>query len=610
MGLVALENAGQQGIIRDIQPWQLPPGVWSDGNNVRMEHGSVQKCKGYSSVMETCPVDPYHVAYLKDAANNKYWVMCGLTAVHVYDVAAKTWSDITRSSGAYAATADEGWTSTVIGGVLVLNNFIDVPQFWSISASTGLPSTSTVLSALTAWGANDRCKSMRSFRSFLVAMNMEDKTAGTLRQSRLVKWSTEAAIQLVPSSWNEADATLDAGEYELADTKGAILDGLPLRDTFMIYKEDAVYSMTYVGTPFIFGFRQLSPSVGLLSKNCVAEFDGGHFLFGNGDLYLNDGQRITSLLPHKMRDHVFSIVDGEFLDKSFVVADYGKTEMLACFVSADSTNNQCDKALIWNWVSNTFSIRDLPQLAHMGYGSVRNEAALTTWAAPTTTLSAAITSTTSTSPISLTSTAGILSSGTLTIGSEQISYTAKTVSTITGITRGVSGTTAATHLIGAAVIDGATWSTVTGPWATSWENVENVLLFASPTNTKLFRDNVGNKEGTSNMTSFVERTGLTLTSASQPDQTTVKRIKAVWPKMTVTNSDSVNFYVSTQMSTEDGISWRGPFAFNPDTQSKVSVRAAGKLYGIKIESTTDTDWRLDGLEFEVDDAGRRGSRNY
>ena len=375
MGLVALENAGQQGIIRDIQPWQLPPGVWSDGNNVRMEHGSVQKCKGYSSVMETCPVDPYHVAYLKDAANNKYWVMCGLTAVHVYDVAAKTWSDITRSSGAYAATADEGWTSTVIGGVLVLNNFIDVPQFWSISASTGLPSTSTALADLTAWGANDRCKSMRSFRSFLVAMNMEDKTAGTLRQSRLVKWSTEAAIQLVPSSWNEADATLDAGEYELADTKGAILDGLPLRDTFMIYKEDAVYSMTYVGTPFIFGFRQLSPSVGLLSKNCVAEFDGGHFLFGNGDLYLNDGQRITSLLPHKMRDHVFSIVDGEFLDKSFVVADYGKTEMLACFVSADSTNNQCDKALIWNWVSNTFSIRDLPQLAHMGYGSVRNEAA-------------------------------------------------------------------------------------------------------------------------------------------------------------------------------------------------------------------------------------------
>ena len=542
MALIPLENAGQTGIVQDIQPWQLPINAWSDGNNVRMEHGSVHKCKGYSSVMATCPVAPYHVVYLKDASGNKYWIACGLAAVHVYDVGATTWSDITRSAGAYAATASEGWTSTVIGGVVILNNFIDAPQFWAITAATGLPSTATVLADLTNWTSTDRCKSMRAFRSFLVSLNIEDKSVGVLKQSRVVKWSTEAAIQTVPSSWDENDATVDAGEYELADTKGAILDGLPLRDTFMIYKDDAVYSMTYVGTPFIFSFRQLSPSVGILSKNCVAEFDGGHFLFGNGDLYLNDGQKITSLLPHKMRDHVFSILDGDFLEKSFVVADYGRTEMLACFVSADSVSNQCDKALIWNWVNNTFSIRNIPELADIGYGSVKNEAAYTTWAA-----------------------------------------------------------------LGATT---PTWSTATGAWATSWENVENVLLFASPTDTKLYRDGVGNKEDTANMTAYIERTGLTFTAQNNPDQSTVKRIKAIWPKMTVTNSDTVNFYVGTQMSTEEGVSWKGPFAFNPDTQSKVSCRASGKLYGVKIETTTDTDWRLEGLEFELEDAGRRGSRNY
>jgi hypothetical protein len=544
MALIPLDNAGQTGIVQDIQPWQLPINAWSDGNNVRMEHGSVLKCKGYSSVMATCPIAPYHVVYLKDASGNKYWIACGLAAVHVYDVVATTWSDITRSAGAYTATASEGWTSTVIGGVVILNNFVDAPQFWAITAATGLPSTATVLADLTNWTTTDRCKSMRAFRSFLVALNIEDKSVGVLKQSRVVKWSTEAAIQTVPTSWNENDATVDAGEYELADTKGAILDGLPLRDTFMIYKDDAVYSMTYVGTPFIFSFRQLSPSVGILSKNCVAEFDGGHFLFGNGDLYLNDGQKITSLLPHKMRDHVFSILDGDHLDKSFVVADYGRTEMLACFVSSDSASDQCDKALIWNWVNNTFSIRNIPELADIGYGSVKNEAAYTTWGA---------TALLSPSP---------------------------------------------------------TWSTATGAWATSWENVENVLLFASPTDTKLYRDGVGNKEDTSNMTAFVERTGLTFTAQNNPDQSTVKRIKAIWPKMTVTNSDTVDFYVGTQMSTEEGVAWQGPYPFNPDTQSKVSLRASGKYYGVKIETTTDTDWRLEGLEFELEDAGRRGSRNY
>ena len=212
MALIPLENAGQTGIVQDIQPWQLPINAWSNGNNVRMEHGSVHKCKGYSSVMATCPIAPYHVVYIKDAAGNKYWIACGLTAVHVHDVAAATWTDITRSSGAYTATATDGWSSSVIGGVLILNNFKDVPQFWAISPTTGLPSTATDLADLTNWTATDRCKSMRAFRSFLVALNIEDKSSGTLRQSRVVKWSTEAAIQTVPASWDENDATVDAGE--------------------------------------------------------------------------------------------------------------------------------------------------------------------------------------------------------------------------------------------------------------------------------------------------------------------------------------------------------------------------------------------------------------
>jgi len=545
MALIPLENAGETGIVQDIQPWQLPINAWSDGNNVRMEHGSVFKCKGYSSVMATCPIAPYHVVYLKDASGNKYWIACGLAAVHVYTVSTTTWSNITRSAGAYAATAAEGWTSTVMGGVVILNNFVDAPQFWAITAATGLPSASTLLADLTNWTSTDRCKSMRSFRSFLVALNIEDKSSGVLKQSRVVKWSTEAAIQTVPASWNENDATVDAGEYELADTKGAILDGLPLRDTFMIYKDDAVYSMTYVGTPFIFSFRQLSPSVGILSKNCVAEFDGGHFLFGNGDIYLNDGQRITSLLPHKMRDHVFALLDGDHIDKSFVVADYGRTEMLACFVSTSAgTDNQCDKALIWNWVNNTFSIRDIPNLAHIGYGSVKNELAYTTWAAA------------------------------------------------------------------ASLSPSPTWATAIGAWAVSWDDVENVLLFADPVSTKLYRDGSGNKEDTTDMVSYIERTGLTFTAQNNPDQSTVKRIKAIWPKMTIASTDTVNFYIGTQMSTEEAITWSSPITFNPDSQSKVSCRASGKLYGIKIESTGDTSWRLDGLEFELDDAGRRGSRSY
>ena len=607
MALIPVDNVGQVGIVKDINPWQLPPNVWSDGNNVRAEHGAIAKSPGYSNVMATVPVAPYYITSLVTGVN-EYWIVGGLTAIHVYDNSSVSTAldggisdaatgitvddvvgfetagtitigseeitytgkssntftgctrgansttaaahldgaavsrtnvlyDITRGSGAggaYATTATENWTATVIGGVLVMTNGVDEPQYWELIS--GVPATIQKRQNLNNFTASTECKSMRAFRSFLVALNV---TTSGINYPRLVKWSTEAATQATPTSWDASSATVDAGEYELADSKGAILDGLPLRDTFMIYKEDSIYSMTYVGTPFIFAFRQLSPSVGALTKNCVAEYDGGHFFFGNGDIYINDGQKVTSILPHKIRDYIFQFIDGAQFKKSFVVADYGNTEMWACFPTPEGTSNQCNKAVVWNWSNNAFTIRDLPDLAHIGYGTISDPNAFTTWdvAIPT-------------------------------------------------------------------------WSSALGWWAQTWDSEENVLVMASPTDTKLYRNASGNREDTTDMTSFIARTGMSTTAQGQQDQTVVKRIKAIYPKMEVTGTNTVNVYVGTQMSTEEAVTWTSAQTFDPDTQSKVSIRASGKLYGVKFESTGDFDWRLDGYSIELDDAGRRGSQSY
>lgn len=64
------------------------------------------------------------------------------------------------------------------------------------------------------------------------------------------------------------------------------------------------------------------------------------------------------------------------------------------------------------------------------------------------------------------------------------------------------------------------------------------------------------------------------------------------------------------MSTQDGVTWGDPVVFDPDTQSKVSVRGTGKLYAVKFESTTDMEWELDGYTIEVKSAGKRGGRGH
>ena len=134
------------------------------------------------------------------------------------------------------------------------------------------------------------------------------------------------------------------------------------------------------------------------------------------------------------------------------------------------------------------------------------------------------------------------------------------------------------------------WDTITGPWTMSYDLQDKVLLFADPGNTKLYRDRSGNQEDTTDMVSFIERTGITLNA------------------MTTSSDNTINVYLGTQMSTDGGITWKAPVTFDPNEQSKVSVRGTGKLYAIRFESTTNMTWELDGYAIEVSNVGARGSR--
>ena len=69
----------------------------------------------------------------------------------------------------------------------------------------------------------------------------------------------------------------------------------------------------------------------------------------------------------------------------------------------------------------------------------------------TSTLTAAIATTTATAGITIASKTRMPDSGTINVGSENISYTGFNSLELTGVTRGVNGTTAATHADGAAI---------------------------------------------------------------------------------------------------------------------------------------------------------------
>ncbi len=357
MALPRIEIKNPVGVNKSLSPADLPLNVWSDVRNVRFKDGKASKCQGYEQVFDSTPTDTlYLLNYV--SLSTPFWITA--TATKIYRTEGGPSVDISRLVGGdYSADETHQWNGGVMNGTVVLNNGVDVPQSLQ-------PSTSN-FQDLPNWPATDRAKVIRPFKNYLVAMNV---TKSGNEQPTTVKWSSPADPGEVPFTWDVNDATNDAGENFLADTSGAIVDGKKLKDAFIIYKEDSVYSMVYVGGTFVFQFRQLFDDIGMIGQNCAAEFDGKHFVVGQGDVYVHNGVQKSSVIEGVMKEYLFSSMNSDNIQRTFVVPDYANSEMWVCYCSTDANDNYCDRALVWNWRDNRWTIRDIPQVYYGTYGIV------------------------------------------------------------------------------------------------------------------------------------------------------------------------------------------------------------------------------------------------
>lgn len=345
---VSIPALGSVGVVKDIQTHELPLSALSDVINVRFRAGNAERILGETPVFNTPSVIPYY-AQVYHTNITKFVVYAGLGAVYA-DNGTKT--DITGPS--LSGTAGDRWTGGVLNGVLILNNGVEVPMYWGGDITTNL-------ATLPTWDADWRCKSIRPFKNYLVALHVRK---GLTTYPHMVKWSSAADPGAVPSSWDETNPAIDAGEIDLSETSGVIVDGVQLGDSFIIYKTDSMYAMTYIGGQYIWQFRKLPGEVGAIAAGCVCNIPTGHLVLTVGDVVVHSGQGPQSILTARMKEWLFDSMSEQYSDRSFVVSNPALNEAWICF--PEDGQEVCTKALIWNWVDNTFSIR---QLNNVTYGT-------------------------------------------------------------------------------------------------------------------------------------------------------------------------------------------------------------------------------------------------
>ena len=530
----------------DIRPYDLPPNVFSSGVNVRFENGTVSRgpvpllvCD-FSTVNST--FTPSHIFTLPQvSAGAETIVAVASDYSKIYTVVGNTYTDATPA-GLSVGNTGEAFTNTDLGGLVYLNRKSNVPLYKS--------SVSSTFATLPAWDSTWRCGSLRAYKDFLIAL---DVRKGAVEYPSLVKWSDITPFGAPPPSWDHTVTTNSAGENIINQMRGKLIDGEVLRDTFMLYSENEVWAMSYIGGDFIFDFRKRFDDLGIISSNCVVEVDGQHFVFTGNDIIAHDGSSKRSIVHGRNKNFIFQSLNPDRKSLCFVSHNPKLNEIHFCYPSRDrlcgfnETALGCNRAAVYNYRRDNWTFYDLPNVTAATYAGVSSGL---NYGSP--------------EVVTYETMGGsYVSTGTT---SDRFQLYASAKDTAQNITK--------SRIVGMDIIVGST--------------------LPRPIVTELVRD------------AFAERVGIDL-DEDGAEISSYKSILKVYPQVAVSGglTDSISFqFGANDVSGIEPI-WDEVQAFTPTVNYQLSLRKAGRYLAHRIRRSGVYDFAYSGFDATITKRGRQ-----
>jgi hypothetical protein len=204
-----------------------------------------------------------------------------------------------------------------------------------------------------------------SIQQFVIALGSNSYipgTPGTQFNPMLVRWSDQAD----PTNWIP-EVTNQAGEFAL--TNGSyIVAGKTTRQEILVWTDSCLYSMQYLGAPYVWGFNVLMDNISIMSPNSAVTVNNVTYWMGVDKFYMYSGRVET--LPCALRQYVFNDIN---LDQNFQVfsgSNEGFNEVWWFYCSTDS--NTIDKYVIYNYLDRVWYYGNMARTAWLDSGIIKN----------------------------------------------------------------------------------------------------------------------------------------------------------------------------------------------------------------------------------------------
>ena len=159
-----------------------------------------------------------------------------------------------------------------------------------------------------------------------------------------IRWSDQENYNFwTPNVTNSAGSQRIAGGSEIRCAR-------PAKGTILVWTDTAMQSMSFIGPPFIFGFRQLGNDCGAVGLNSAIVIDDVAYWMSDGQFFRYAGS--VQEIPCPILNHVFEDINKVQYPQVYAAQNSNFSEVIWYYCSSSADQN--DRYVIYNYLENSW----------------------------------------------------------------------------------------------------------------------------------------------------------------------------------------------------------------------------------------------------------------
>jgi len=280
-----------------------------------------------------------------------------------------TTTGFTSTGWGVAAPAGQGigiqlrlWSQSNFGENLIFDARGGAMYYWDVNANPNIFDRGIEIKAgatIQGLTVDSTCPSLVNYvlvsdaSRFVLAFGANPiNAAGTGIESyidpMLIRWSDQESIW----TWTPS-VTNQAGDYRLSHGS-TIVTAIQTRQEILVLTDAAIYSMQYLGPPYVWSFQILGDNISIAGPNAIATANNITYWMGTDKFYMYSGRVQT--LPSTLREYVYTDINLEQSYQFMAGTNEGYNEVWWQYCSAGS--NVIDRYVIYNHLDNVWYYGD------------------------------------------------------------------------------------------------------------------------------------------------------------------------------------------------------------------------------------------------------------